>query len=83
MRSFKKVMLVTVVMSSIGLTGAGTAQADDPGGAPSGTTIENAQLLECEQQFSASMITLAVPVSVFGDSITNVGNFCTQVGPDK
>ncbi|MBC9725148.1 hypothetical protein [Streptomyces sp. TRM68367] len=80
MRRFKKVMLVTTVVGSIGLTGAGAAQADDHGG-QSDATVENAQLLECEQQFRASTITIAPSVSVLGDSITNIGNFCTQAAP--
>lgn len=79
MRRFKKVMLVTTAVGSIGLTGAGTAQAADGGG--SDTTVGNAQALECEQQFRASTITIAPSVSVLGDSITNIGNFCTQAAP--
>lgn len=80
---FKKVMLVTTAISSIGLTGAGVAQAHNDGGDPPDAGIENAQFLNCEQAFTSSLITISAPVSVGGDSITNIGNFCTQVAPPK
>ncbi|EKX69454.1 hypothetical protein Sipo8835_41755 [Streptomyces ipomoeae] len=76
MRRFKKAMLVTAVVGGIGVTGAGTAQAGDSDGQPD-VTVQNAQIVECEQQFSSSLITIAPSVSLFGDSITNIGNFCT------
>ena len=79
-RMFKKVMLVTTAISSIGLTGAGVAQAHDDGGDPD-VAIDNAQFLNCEQEFNAgSLVTANVPITVLGDSVTNIGNFCTQVG---
>lgn len=80
MRRFKKVMLVTAVAGGIGLVGAGAAQADDPGDQPD-AAAKNAQYLECEQAFRASLITIAPSVSVFGESVTNIGNFCTAAAP--
>ena len=81
-RMFKKVMLVTTAISSIGLTGAGVAQAHDDGDQPD-VAIDNAQFLNCEQEFTASLVTVNAPVSVLGESVTNVGNFCQQVAvPD-
>jgi len=80
-RRFKKVMLVTAAIGSIGLTGAGAAQAHDAGGESPDPTVDNAQLLKCEQEFTSSVITVNIPVTVLGDSVTNIGNFCTQVGP--
>ncbi|MEU0075833.1 hypothetical protein ABZ027_40865 [Streptomyces sp. NPDC006332] len=81
MRRFKKVMLVTAAIGGIGLTGAGAAQAHGAGGDSPDATIDNAQLLKCEQEFTSSLVTVPVTVSVLGDSVTNIGNFCTQVGP--
>ncbi|MFF0157593.1 hypothetical protein ACFYRY_08635 [Streptomyces sp. NPDC005263] len=81
MRRFKKVMLVTAAIGSIGLTGAGAAQAHDAGGDTPDSTTDNAQLLKCEQEFTSSLITVNAPVTVLGESVTNIGNFCTQVGP--
>ncbi|MFE9999456.1 hypothetical protein [Streptomyces avermitilis] len=80
MRRFKKVMLVTAAVSGIGLAGAGTVQADDRGGDPH-APIDNTQLLQCEQEFNASLITINAPITLLGDSITNIGNFCSQIGP--
>ncbi|MFI5678173.1 hypothetical protein [Streptomyces cellulosae] len=82
MRRFKKVMLMTSVIGGIGLT-AGAAQAADCGGEPPQLPAANAQSLECDQEFNGSLITLSVPVSVLGDSVSNIGNFCTLVGPSK
>jgi hypothetical protein len=76
-------MLVTAAVGSIGLTGAGAVQAYDAGGDGPDAATDNAQLLQCEQQFDASLITIAAPISVFGDSVTNIGNFCTQVAPGR
>ncbi|MFG2380397.1 hypothetical protein [Streptomyces avermitilis] len=80
MRRFKKLMLVTAAVGGIGLTGAGTVQAADSGGDPH-AAIDNTQLLQCDQEFNASLITINAPITVLGDSITNIGNFCSQVGP--
>ena len=80
-RRFKKVMLVTAAIGSIGLTGAGAAQAHDAGGDTPDANVDNAQLLKCEQEFTNSVITVSIPVTVLGESVTNVGNFCTQVAP--
>ncbi|MET8246312.1 hypothetical protein ABZV31_18945 [Streptomyces sp. NPDC005202] len=80
MRRFKKVMLVTTVLGGVGLTATGAAQAADCGGDPPHTAIDNAQLLDCEQQFQSGLITINAPVAVLGDSVTNIGNFCTMVG---
>ncbi|MFF9812063.1 hypothetical protein [Streptomyces sp. NPDC014006] len=82
MRRLKKVMLATSVISGIGLTAAGAAQAvacDDQAPRPA---VENAQSLDCEQEFTASLVTVNAPVTVLGESVTNtnIGNFCTQVG---
>jgi hypothetical protein len=82
-RRLKKVMLVTAAVGSLGLTGAGAAQAHDAGGDSPDTAIDNTQLLKCEQDFTASLITVAVPVTILGESVTNIGNFCTQVGPSQ
>ncbi|MFF6780029.1 hypothetical protein [Streptomyces sp. NPDC012510] len=81
MHGFKKIMLVTTAISSIGLAGSGVAQAHDAGDdQPADAAIENAQFLNCEQRFTSNaLIEVNAPVSVFGDSITNIGNFCTQV----
>lgn len=83
MRKFKRVMMTTAAIGSISLTGAGVAQACD--GEPPHTATGNAQSLECDQEFSSSpsLITLSVPVSVGGDSVSNIGNFCTLVGPRR
>jgi hypothetical protein len=80
-RRFKKVMLVTAAIGSIGLTGAGAAQAHDAGSDTPDATGDNAQLLQCEQEFTNSVVTVNIPVTVLGESVTNIGNFCTQVGP--
>ncbi|MET7849128.1 hypothetical protein [Streptomyces avermitilis] len=80
MRRFKKVMLVTAAIGGIGLAGAGTVQAEDRGGDPQ-AAIDNTQLLQCEQEFNASLITVNVPITLLGDNITNIGNFCSQIGP--
>ena len=83
MRRFKKVMLATTVVGSIGLTGTGTAQADDSGGQPD-VVAENAQIVECEQEFHSSLITVAPSISVLGgEIITNIGNFCSVSGPRR
>ncbi|MFI5687156.1 hypothetical protein [Streptomyces sp. NPDC051636] len=83
MRRFKKVMLVTSVISGIGLTAAGVAQAEDCGGEPPHAPVANAQSLECDQEFdSSSLVTVNAPITVLGDSVTNIGNFCTLVGPN-
>jgi hypothetical protein len=81
-RMFKKVMLVTTAISSIGMTGAGVAQAHDGGDSPD-VAIDNAQFLHCEQEFDAgSLLTVNAPVTVLGESVTNIGNFCTQVAAE-
>ncbi|MET8562497.1 hypothetical protein ABZV75_18525 [Streptomyces flaveolus] len=82
MRSFKKVMLVTSVVSGIGLTAAGAAHAADCGGEPPHAPVGNVQSLDCEQEFaSSSLVTVNAPITVLGDSVSNIGNFCTLVGP--
>lgn len=82
-RRFKKIMLVTTAIGGLGLSGAGVAQAHDSGDDQSGAALNNAQFLKCEQEFTgSSLITVSVPVSVLGDSVTNIGNFCTQVAPN-
>ncbi|UUU22207.1 hypothetical protein [Streptomyces sp. DSM 40750] len=83
MHRFKKIMLVTTAISSISLTGAGAAQAHGPGDDQPDATIENAQFLKCEQEYrSGALVEVNAPITVLGDSITNIGNFCTQVAPD-
>jgi hypothetical protein len=73
-------MVMTAAIGGIGLAGAGIAQACD-GEQPPHTAIDNAQSLECEQEFtSSSLLTVSVPISVLGESVSNVGNFCTLVG---
>lgn len=79
MRRFKKVMLVTSVLSGLGLVAGGSAHACEGDPPPPRTAVDNAQLLDCEQEFEASLITVSAPVTVLGDSVTNIGNFCTQV----
>lgn len=83
MRGLKKVMLAATLAGGIGLTGAGAAQAygADGGDAPDVTT-DNAQFQQCEQEFTSSLITVSAPVSVLGDSVTNIGNFCTQAASE-
>ncbi|WP_307624877.1 hypothetical protein [Streptomyces turgidiscabies] len=81
MHRFKRIMLVTTAIGGISLTGAGLAQAHCAGDDQPDPAIENAQLLNCEQEFSASLITVSAPISIGGDSITNIGNFCTQAAP--
>ena len=78
---FKKIMLVTTAIGSISLSGAGAAQAHDPGDGQPDAAIDNAQFLKCDQEFSASLITVSPTINVLGDSVTNIGNFCTQVAP--
>ncbi|GHE70388.1 hypothetical protein [Streptomyces capitiformicae] len=80
MLRFKKVVLVTAIVGSVGLTGTGTAQAADSGDQPD-VTARDAQVLECEQAFRSSVVTIAPTVNVLGESITNVGNFCTAAAP--
>lgn len=80
MRRFKKVALVTAIVGSIGLTGAGAAQAVDSGDQPD-VTAKDAQVVECEQEFRSSVITIAPEVNVLGESVTNIGNFCTVAAP--
>ncbi|MFE7839306.1 hypothetical protein ACFU53_25620 [Streptomyces sp. NPDC057474] len=83
MHRFKKIMLVTTAIGGISLTGAGVAQAHCPDDEqPDPVAIENAQFLHCEQEFSASVITVNAPITVLGDSVTNIGNFCTQVAQE-
>lgn len=78
---FKKIMLVTTAISGISLAGVGVAQAHCAGDDQPEAAIENAQFLNCEQEFSGSLITVSVPITLGGDSITNIGNFCTQAAP--
>jgi len=80
-RRFKRVMLMTSAIGSIGLAGAGIAHAADCDGEPPHAAIENAQLVNCDQEFKSSLITVNVPVTVLGESVTNIGNFCTVTGP--
>ncbi|MEV7790769.1 hypothetical protein [Streptomyces sp. NPDC087512] len=86
MRRFKKVMLVTSVLSGVGLAAAGSAHAKDCAGdppPPPRASVDNAQFLNCEQEFEGSLITVSAPISVLGDSVTNIGNFCTQAAPSN
>ncbi|MFF9772579.1 hypothetical protein ACF1HJ_02685 [Streptomyces sp. NPDC013978] len=85
MHKFRKIMLVTTAIGGIGLSGAGAgaAQAYGSDDEPSNAAVGNAQFLQCEQEFSSSLITVNAPVSVLGDSVTNIGNFCTQAAPDS
>lgn len=79
---FKKIMLMTTVIGSLGVAGSGVAQAHAPGDDQPDATIENAQFLKCEQEFSYSpLIEVNAPITVLGESITNIGNFCTQAAP--
>ncbi|WP_307524207.1 hypothetical protein [Streptomyces umbrinus] len=83
MYRFKKIMLVTTAIGGISLTGAGVAQAHCADDQPD-TAIENAQLLNCEQEYSSSsLVEVNAPITVLGDSVTNIGNFCTQVTQDR
>ncbi|MEV5144074.1 hypothetical protein [Streptomyces sp. NPDC052727] len=75
-------MLATSVISGIGLTAAGAAQAADCDGQAPRPAVENAQSLDCEQEFN-SLVTVNMPIAVLGDNVTNLGNFCTQVGHAK
>lgn len=81
-RRLKKVMLMTSVLSGVGLAAAGTAQANCAGDPPP-AAVDNAQSLKCDQDFQSSLVTINAPISVLGDSITNIGNFCTLAGPGK
>ncbi|MFI6933223.1 hypothetical protein [Streptomyces sp. NPDC050287] len=83
MRRFKRVMMMTTAIGSIGLTGAGIAQAAECDGEPPHATVDNAQYLDCDQNFKSGLITINAPVTVLGESVTNVGNFCTLVGPNR
>ena len=78
MRRFKKVMLATSVLSGFGLATAGAAQAACDDEVPH-TVVDNAQLLNCEQEFT-SLITVNVPITLLGDNNQNIGNFCTELG---
>ncbi|MFJ7332572.1 hypothetical protein ACIQU3_06640 [Streptomyces sp. NPDC101110] len=71
---------MTSAISGVGLVAAGAAHADCAGDPPAPRpTVENAQLLHCEQEFDGgSLLTVNAPISVLGDSVTNIGNFCTQ-----
>lgn len=80
---FKKIMLMTTAIGSISLTGAGVVQAHNPGDDQPDAAIDNAQFLNCEQEFSSSLITVSAPITIGGDSITNIGNFCTQAAPAR
>ncbi len=81
MRRFKKVMLVTSVLSGVGLTAAGSAQAACDDEVPH-TAIDNAQLVHCDQEF-ASLVTVNAPITLLGDSNSNIGNFCTVIGSES
>ncbi|WP_338898219.1 hypothetical protein WBG99_23595 [Streptomyces sp. TG1A-60] len=84
MRRFKNIMLVTTVIGSIGLTGAGVAQAHDAGDDQPEVAVDNAQFLKCEQEYNSfSLVEVNVPITVGGESVTNIGNFCTQVAPSR
>ena len=81
---FKRIMLVTTAVGGIGLTGAGIAQAHCAGDDQHDAAIENAQLLNCEQVYrSSSLVEINAPITVLGDSVTNIGNFCTQIAQDR
>jgi hypothetical protein len=80
---FKKIMLMTTAIGSLGLAGAGVAQAHDAGDDQPEAAIENAQFLKCEQSFTSALIEVNVPVNVGGESVTNIGNFCTQAAPSQ
>ncbi|MGW0843660.1 hypothetical protein ACWD26_26640 [Streptomyces sp. NPDC002787] len=82
MQRFKRIMLVTTAIGGISLAGTGVAQAHDPGDDQPDAAIENAQLLHCEQEFHSSVITVNPTITILGDSVTNIGNFCTQVAKD-
>lgn len=80
MRRFKKVMLMTGVISGVGLVAAGSAQAAECGHEP---PPANTQLLNCEQTFKSSLVTINAPITVGGDVTENIGNFCTALSPHQ
>jgi hypothetical protein len=80
-RRFKKVMLATSVLSGVGLTVAGAAQAAACDDEVPHTVIDNAQSLHCEQEFS-SLVTINAPIVLLGDNNQNFGNFCTEIGSE-
>jgi hypothetical protein len=75
-RRFKKVMLATSVLSGVGLTVAGAAQAVACDEDVPHTALDNAQSVDCEQEFS-SLVTVNAPITLLGDNNQNIGNFCT------
>ncbi|MDX3454729.1 hypothetical protein PV396_22760 [Streptomyces sp. ME02-8801-2C] len=84
MHRFKRIMLVTTAIGGIGLAGSGIAQAHCAGDDQPEAAIENAQLLKCDQEYrSNALVEANVPITVLGDSVTNIGNFCTQVNQER
>ncbi|MDH6623509.1 hypothetical protein M2271_001296 [Streptomyces sp. LBL] len=83
MRRFKKVMMVTSVLGGVGLAAAGTAQAADCGNTPPPAPVGNTQLVDCDQAFQSSLVTINAPITVGGDLTQNIGNFCTVVAPPQ
>ncbi|MEV7790771.1 hypothetical protein [Streptomyces sp. NPDC087512] len=81
MHKFKKVAAVAVMVGGIGLAGAGAASANGGHsfGEPfPGISIDNLQVLQCEQEFDGGTAFAPVTGAVTGDNTQNIGNFCTQ-----
>ncbi|MDH6623511.1 hypothetical protein M2271_001298 [Streptomyces sp. LBL] len=74
MHKLKKAAAVAVMVGGIGLIGSGVASAN---GDPS---IDNLQLVDCEQSFDGGLAFAPVTGATGGDQETNIGNFCTVIG---
>ena len=74
MQKLKKVAAVAVMVGGMGLVGGGVASADD-----GPYSVDNLQLVKCEQSFDAGAAFANLPVAG-DDNEQNIGNFCTVIG---
>ncbi|MEV5318031.1 hypothetical protein AB0K92_10270 [Streptomyces sp. NPDC052687] len=83
MKKFQKAAAVAAMVGGMALSG-GVAHAcdkDAPEAKPSGLSLDNLQLVECDQEFNGGLIFAPVQVTVLGDNTQAIGNFCTVAGP--
>ncbi|MFE7839307.1 hypothetical protein ACFU53_25625 [Streptomyces sp. NPDC057474] len=75
MNKLKKTAAVVAMVGGLGLAGSGVASANDD---PFPFTIDNLQVVECEQTFDGGAAFAAAPTSPLGGDVEqNIGNFCT------
>ncbi|MEV0978227.1 hypothetical protein [Streptomyces sp. NPDC049915] len=75
MQKLKKVAAVAVMVGGMGLVGGGVASADD-----GPYSVDNLQVVKCEQSFDAGAGFVNTPDVSTGDNTENIGNFCTVIG---